>query len=150
MDQQFKDRISWWHLRVKKEKDHWIRFILYYFIFDAYLGENSGKSNNTKKLKWFLNNPNPLKDSFSDIWDNKLLPEVKVLKSFSPIKDMRPNFNEKVALNDENNLKEIFQFIYQIRCNLFHGAKDRMDDKDSSLVESAGNFLRYSIDWWLI
>lgn len=42
---QFIDRIDWWHLKAEREKDPWIRFILYYFIFDAYLSEGSQSSN---------------------------------------------------------------------------------------------------------
>jgi hypothetical protein len=37
-------------------------------------------------------------------------------------------------LTDINNKKEIFDLIYQIRCNTFHGAKDLGDAKDNQLT----------------
>ena len=76
MNQKFKDRISWWQLMAKKERNPWISFVLYYFIFDAYLSEGSQSGSDRKKLKWFLDNDNPLKTSLADSWKTKLLPEA--------------------------------------------------------------------------
>lgn len=99
-------------------------------------------------MRWFLDNDNPLRKSFNGCWETRLLPEAKALKSLSPILDMRPDFTREVFLNDETNLEEIFNFIFQIRCNLFHGSKDMTNGKDSNLVKYAGDFLKDSIDWW--
>lgn len=150
MDPQFRYRISWWHLRAKKEKDPWIRFVIYYFIFDAYLSYGSQSGNDAKKLKWFLTHKNPLKSSFDGCWKTRLLPQARALKALSPVFDMRPGSSKKAELKDENNYEEIFNFIYQIRCNLFHGSKDRMSSRDSSLVFHAGEFLRDAINWWIV
>lgn len=150
MDPLFKNRIEWWHLLAKKQEDHWIRFILYYIIFDAYLTNESQASGDMAKIRWFIDNENSLKTSFSGCWKTKLLPQAKALKSFSPIRDMRPGSRDTVVLKDETNVSEVIRFIYQIRSNLFHGSKDRMDDKDSSLVFHGGEFLREAIDWWLV
>lgn len=148
INQEFLNRISWWHLRAKREKDHWIRFILYYFMFDAYLSEGSKSGNDQVKLKWFLNTPNPLKNKLKDL-SKKLLDSARALKDMSPVRDMRPGSSKISAIKNENDLGEVVRFIYQIRCNLFHGSKDRMDGRDSNLVYYAGEFLRDAINWWL-
>ena len=124
--------------------------VLYYLIFDAYITRGSGSNTDKGKLKWFTENGNSLKESIPDSWNTKLLPEVKALKSFSPISDMSPVSRGDAHLNDVENYKEIFDFIYQIRCNLFHGSKDLQDPKDSNLVFHGGQFLRFIIDWWII
>jgi len=70
-------------------------------------------------------------------------------KELSPIQDMRPNSNGMVYLNDENSLEQTFNFVYQIRCNLFHGAKDIKDARDAELVSRGAKFLRFCIDRWM-
>ncbi len=151
MDELFKNKLSWWHLKAQREKkDPWVRFVLYYLIFDAYITKYSGSNTDKGKLKWFVENSNSLRDSISDSWTTKLLPEVNALKSFSPIQDMRPNPTTDTVLADVESYKEIFDFIYQIRCNLFHGSKDLQDTRDSNLVFHGGQFLRFMIDWWIV
>lgn len=146
----FENRLSFWYSKAKREKDPWVRFLLYYIIFDAYITQYSGQNKDAEKLKWFIENSNSLRDSLSDSWTTKLLPEVNALKSFSPIQDMRPNPSADTVLKDTDSYKEIFNFIYQIRCNLFHGSKDLRDSRDSNLVFHGGQFLKFMIDWWIV
>lgn len=150
MDPELRYRLSWWHIKAKKESDLWVRFVLYYLIFDAYISDGSGSGNDKNKLDWFSKTPNSLRDSMNGCWQTKLLPMSKTLKGMSPIYDMRPNSNDSVSIKNEEDIGEIFQFIYQIRCNLFHGSKDVTNGRDSNLVEFAGIFLRDAIDWWMV
>lgn len=150
MDPLFKNKLSWWQLKAKKEKDPWVKFFLYYQIFDSYITKYSGSNTDKGKLKWFVESDNSMKNSLPDSWKTKLLPYAKALQSLSPVHDMRPNPGPDTILNDPENLKEIFDFIYQIRCNLFHGAKDLHDQRDASLVFYGGEFLRTMIDWWIL
>ena len=71
------------------------------------------------------------------------------LKELSPIQDMRPNSNNMVHLNNENDPEQVFNFLYQIRCNLFHGAKNLKDTRDYELVSRGAKFLRAAIDNWM-
>jgi hypothetical protein len=150
MNSELRDRLSWWNIRAKKEKDPWIRFVLYYMIFDAFITDGSNSGNDKKKLRWFLDNQNSLKDSLGGCWGTWLLPQVRGLKGMSPIYDMRPGSSRFIQITDENNLEQIFMSIYQIRCNLFHGSKDMMNTRDADLVYFGGEFLRNSIRWWLV
>lgn len=151
MDQELKNRLSWWHLKAKRErKDYWVRFVLYYLIFDAFISSESGKGNDIQKLRWFYDNNNSFKDSFDGCWRTRLLPQAQELKSLCPVYDMRPGSSRNVTINDENDVSEVFDVIYQIRCNLFHGSKDVIDENDSNLVYYAGQFMKEAIDWWLV
>jgi hypothetical protein len=149
MDIFFKNKLSLWHQKAKKEKDPWVKFVLYYLIFDAYTTKYSGSNNDAGKLDWFLGSNNSLRDSIAGSWKSKLLPMAQALKALSPVSDMRPRPVESVALEDVESYEEIFKFIYQIRCNLFHGSKDLQDSRDKNLVHFGGKFLEAMIDWWM-
>lgn len=47
-----------------------------------------------------------------------------------------------IIICEENNLKTIKNVLYQIRCNIFHGAKTPGDAEDDKIVESALPILR--------
>lgn len=153
VNQNFKQRMVWWYAKLNNVKrkiweDPWLDFMLCWMIFDAYLTEISQCDRDREKLNYFYNNKNDFKDSILNKWDS-LSGYVIKLMDLSPIEDMRPSSNKMIYLNDENNLKQTFNFIYQIRCNLFHGSKDIKDTKDAELVKHAAKFLRSSIDYWM-
>ena len=153
INQSFKNRIVWWYaklnnLKLKTGQDPWLDFMLCWMIFDAYLTEISQSGSDEKKLNYFYQNKCDFKDHILAKWDS-LSGYAGKLKEFSPIQDMRPNSNRRVYLSDENNLEQTFGFVYQIRCNLFHGAKDVRDDRDAELVRCGAKFLRLCIDSWM-
>jgi len=145
MDDIFFKRLKLWHSKIDGQTDSWIKFVICYLIFDAYLTKFSESGYDDKKIKWFLNNDNQLKN----IWNSNSKESIRLLKEMSPIYDMRPNSNKIVKLLDENNLEQIVKFIYQIRCNFFHGSKDSTDDRDNKLILNAGDFLKDTIDQWI-
>ncbi len=154
VSQDFKKRMVWWYaklnnVRLKIWNDPWLDFTLCWIIFDAYLTEISQCDRDRDKLEYFYKNRSDFKDYILSKWDSLLLGYVIGLKKLSPIRDMRPNSSNTVYLNDETNLEETFNFIYQIRCNLFHGSKDIKNAKDADLVRYADKFLRASIDCWM-
>ncbi len=149
VNQDFKKRMIWWFAKLKNIKlkiwqDPWLDFMLCWMIFDAYLTEISQCDRDRDKLNYFYQNNNDFKSQILSKWS-----PVTELKKLSPVQDMRPNSNEAVHLNDENNLEQVFDFIYQIRCNLFHGAKNAKDARDYELVRHGAKFLRACIDNWM-
>ncbi len=151
VNQSFKERMVWWYAKLNNVKlkiwqDPWLDFMLCWMIFDAYLTEISRSASDRKKLDYFYKNKNDFKDIILKKW-NSLKP-IK-LKELSPIQNMRPKLNKLVSLNDENNLEQCFNFVYQIRCNLFHGAKNIKSTKDAELVRHGAKFLRACIDSWM-
>jgi len=153
VNHDFKERMVWWYAKLNNVKlkiwqDSWLDFMLCWMIFDAYLTEISQSGFDRDKLNYFYQNRCDFKDHILAKW-NSLSEYVAKLKEFSPIQDMRPNSNRMVTLQDENNLEQIFDFVYQIRCNLFHGAKDIKNNKDVELVRHGAKFLRFCIDSWM-
>ena len=153
VNQDFKERMVWWYAKLNNVKlkiwqDPWLDFMLCWMIFDAYLTEISQCDLDRDKLKYFYQNKCDFKDRIQTMW-NSLSGYVVKLKELSPIQDMRPNSNRMIYLKDKNNLEQTFDFVYQIRCNLFHGAKDIKNAKDAELVSFAAKFLRFSIDCWM-
>lgn len=51
-----------------------------------------------------------------------------------PIIDMRPDKHRKVPITIKGNPHSLFESIYQVRCNLFHGNKSLNDERDKRLV----------------
>ncbi|MDP3996778.1 MAG: hypothetical protein Q8P86_03750 [bacterium] len=153
VDQGFKTRMAWWYfklnnVKLKIRQDPWLDFMLCWMIFDAYLTEISQSGSDRDKLDYFYQNRSDFKDRILKKW-NSLSGYALTFKELSPIQDMRPNSNGMIYLNDENSLEQTFDFVYQIRCNLFHGAKDMKNDRDAELVSRGAQFLRFCIDRWM-
>lgn len=142
MNEELKNRLRFWKEKADHvSNDHWVRFIIYWMMFDASITEGSGKDNDRARLNWFYANDNELKNIFREYWNRpKYLEILGELKKLSPISDMRPSKreNSSVVLSDILNEQEVLEFIYQIRCNTFHGAKDLSDTKDQHLVRLTG------------
>lgn len=69
--------------------------------------------------------------------DPEFLQRIKKLAQYTVL-DMRPGHQgESKSISDLNSLDELLDVIYQIRCNLFHGQKSRIDPHDRELVELA-------------
>ena len=141
----------WWYAKLNNTslkiwQDPWLNFMLCWIMFDAYLTEISQCDRDTDKLQFFFQNENDFK---SRLLNNGSLGSIK-LKELSPIEDMRPGSSLLVRLNDENSVEQVFKFIYQVRCNLFHGAKNIKSDRDYHLVDRSAKFLKSAIDQWMM
>ncbi|MBI2012230.1 hypothetical protein HYS91_05695 [Candidatus Daviesbacteria bacterium] len=149
MDESIKDLIGWWKLKGQGERDPFIRFFFFYVCFDAWITAESGKDSDRDKIRWFLENDNCLKEQRFGFWNaSRAQSLLKNLRNLSPVEDMRPGRKGKYKeLKDINNLEEVVWFIYQIRCNLFHGSKDPINSRDASLVELSGELLEKWITW---
>lgn len=153
VNQDFKKRMVWWYaklnnIKLKIWQDPWLDFMLCWMIFDAYLTEISRSGIDRDKLNYFYRNKCDFKNHILTKW-NSLSGYVSKLRELSPISDMRPNSKRTIYLKNEKNLEQTFDFVYQIRCNLFHGAKDIKDAKDAKLVRYGAKFLRTSINCWM-
>ncbi|MBI2018196.1 hypothetical protein HYS96_00650 [Candidatus Daviesbacteria bacterium] len=148
MNQNVKDLIGWLKLYGERETNSFTRFFFFYMCFDAWITAESQKDRDTEKLKWFLSNDNCLKDEWFEVLPSKRMTSLlNDLKTKSPVYDDSPNSNKKRELNNINNIEEVVWFIYQIRCNLFHGSKSPMTSRHASLVELSGLILEKWIAW---
>jgi hypothetical protein len=51
MDEDLKQRLRFWKEKADHvTNDHWVRFIIYWMIFDAYITEKSGSDKDRGKL----------------------------------------------------------------------------------------------------
>lgn len=151
MNEELGQRLGFWMLKAEENSDIWIRFLIYWMIFDSYLTEESGRDRDKDRLRWFLESENDLKNKFREQWklSGNLL---KNLKALSPIWDLRPTKRSTtlVHLEDIEDERQVLGFLYQIRCNTFHGGKDLASERDAQLVRYAGELLREPIKAWLI
>ena len=64
------------------------------------------------------------------------------MKKFSPLHDMRPGHYHNVKkLENINEIEQVIEFVYLVRCNLFHGAKSPGNRDDVELVELSAQVL---------
>jgi hypothetical protein len=151
MDTLINERIGEWIARAHRLQnqglhDEFIRFFIYYMCLDAWMTSESGQDLDKQKLAWLLKDGGLLKKVFASKEFN--MHDTASLKALSPIVDMRPGHEaQPVHLHDAENLEEVVNFIYQIRCNLFHGGKSPASGRDSDLVFFAGEFLKNWIGW---
>lgn len=77
---------------------------------------------------------------------SELLMNVKTDKHNQSIK-----VNFDVVYNDKsiNNISELFCNIHQVRCNLFHGAKDMSTYRDQDLVKESSDILKLFLKAYL-
>lgn len=148
MTDNVRNLISWWKLKGQRETDYFIKFFFFYVCFDAWITSESNKDSDWEKLNWLFTNDSCLKRQWSEVQSSRVISLLKNLQHYSPLEDMRPGHrNRKVYLDDTENFEQVIRFIYQIRCNLFHGAKDPMNNRDAILVELSAEVLEKWIVW---
>ena len=136
-------RLEWWFKKLDCQEDSFIKFIILWFILNAWLTIISKKDRDRKALNWFYDNKSLLKDTATKILTQSyVIKTLEDLKKQSPIYDMRPGHkHESKELKNIKGIKEVLEFIYQIRCNLFHGSKSPGDSRDKNLVEFSSKIL---------
>jgi len=65
---------------------------------------------------------------------------LKALVSYSPIKDSKGRRHDIEMIN-ENDRKNIIDAMYRIRCNLFHGSKSSINNRDNKLIKTASGIM---------
>jgi len=150
----FKEKIIWWVLKLNNPKlriwdDKWLSFMLCWVIFDSYLTEISKSDTDKERLLFFLKEENSFRKAISEN-PNFIKEFGSKFKNLLPVYDMRPNHStEFKEVTNEDNLDQVINFVYQIRCNLFHGAKNIRNHRDAELVSVGERFLRDSIALWV-
>lgn len=142
-DEEF-ESIAIWRDRAYVIDDIYVKFFILYMCFDAWMTSESGKDSDEKKKQWIKQDGNLL-HQYWKTGRHESIDFLKGLKGLSPVKDLRPGHqNSFEKLTDINNFKQVVDFIYQIRCNLFHGGKSAIDGRDRELVEYSYHVL---LEW---
>lgn len=132
-----------WLARLGFETDSFIKFITLWFVFNAWLvniAPDRLEFNERESLSWFYDNDSNLKKwAMIQLARDEIQQVLGELKKLSPISNRKREVD--VLLSDTTSLQQVMDFIYQIRCNLFHGYKNPRDDADKLLVEFSSQFL---------
>lgn len=132
--------IEKWISRSENEQDPFVRFFMLYMCLDAWMTSVSNEDRDDRKLDWLLQTDNDLKES----WHSTPLKEDSLheLYSIGKVKDLRPRHDgTERHLSNPDNFEEVILFIYQVRCNLFHGGKRPDDSNDIRLVNFSADLL---------
>ncbi len=140
--------IGRWITRARDERDPFVKMFIMYMCLDAWMTSGSGMDRDDQKLKWLKGTSNPLKEHWLDA-PYKTVP-LNGLKKVGKVEDMRPNHRgEFKYLTNIDNLDEVVDFMYQVRCNLFHGGKSYTKINDRQLCGWSAKILLNWIEWTL-
>ena len=121
-------------------------YFILYMCLDTWMTIGSNEHGDIQKKEWAAREDNYLQSN----WKGTQLSSVKDLKELkrlSPVKDLRPGLeNRTVPLNNIYDFLQIMDFIYQIRCNLFHGGKMALIHRDRELVKFSSQILKSWIE----
>jgi len=148
INQETRQLIGWWVVRARNERDPFVKMFIVYMCLDAWMTTGSGEDLDSRKLSWLKDSDNPLNKHWASA-PNKKVP-LNGLKGVGKIEDKRPTHGgEHKYLTDTENLDQIVDFIYQIRCNLFHGGKSYVNTNDRNLCRWSAAILQNWIEWTL-
>jgi hypothetical protein len=113
------------------------------------MSEESRGEYDREKLDWLISTDNVLKSHWDDT-PHKTGP-LNGLAGVREVENMHPNHRgEFVYLTDINDFGQIIRFMYQIRCNLFHGGKSPAKPRDRDLTRWSAMILDNWLTWTLL
>ena len=77
---------------------------------------------------------------------NSPLKEYKGNDKFIATKKRKENHTNLIYGTEEEKIIALFQTLYTVRCNLFHGSKDTGDINDVNLVQNSGEILELLLE----
>lgn len=135
--------VKLWHERATAERDEFSRFVFCYFCFNAIISNLSGEETDRGALRWTYENPNAIQDAFAHLLSGDYFcRQIGYLQKLGPIPTHRlaPR-PQAIEILDCRSVREVLDFIYQVRCNLFHGRKIPNNVEDLKLVRASGIIL---------
>jgi hypothetical protein len=148
MDKNVRATIGWWKNLGSDQADPFMKFFMFYVCLDAWMTTSSGANSDRRKLAWLITTDNPLKEHWATIaTGQKFRSWLNGLAKIGTVKDMTPGSHDYKKLNDIADFEQVILFIYQIRCNLFHGGKSPVNKNDRRLVSLSAKILERWIEW---
>lgn len=142
--------MSSWKFYAERQSDPFVRFFLLYMCLDSWMSAGSGSSSDSRKKTWLTSDENALRLhwNISGRHDAPFLSLVQIGR----VKNMSPNPHpDRVwkVLSHDSDFSVLIEFIYQIRCNLFHGGKNPFNIHDDVLVQNSAEILEDWVSWLL-
>lgn len=143
-------------LYAKYEKENnkiFVEFIMYWVAFNCLYNSCVDSEENNRIRAYCKQNMSLLKEY--NAFEKK---QIEILKK-SPICNMwrkistnrecckktekicKKRHDNLLSDNEDEKISALFQTMYQVRCNLFHGGKSPSDDRDRELVQASAVIL---------
>lgn len=120
----------------------WIAFNAYYKQFFPGIGGDHEKVRAICKDKKYIKIYDDLSNKNKLFCKNlEKLKEELEKKPLVDMKNKKPFGTYLGVISSIKKMEEVFEILYGIRCNLFHGDKSLLDDRDKKLIEFAYNIL---------
>ena len=123
-----RDHIMKWYLRSQGKKIKFSmvdKFISLWIAFVSWSEFESNKETDRKILQWLKKSPFML-EIFQGLAEDQEF--IHALQGLRGIPIHRYVKDEQVTINNIKDLGQVLEFIYVVRCNLFHGHGDLEDD----------------------
>lgn len=145
-----------WYSSGRYNKDPMIRFVMDWIAFNWLYSEIEGEGDWWKVKEYCKNHHDVLEryPAFDTTWFQTL--------TRSPVKSMRRNkvvrkntqrHRDLIEGTGDDRIVDLFDTIYTVRCNLFHGSKRRRSmlvgddgERDNSIVEASAAILEGYLD----
>ena len=130
---------EWYRLSIGQtvdQSDTFFRFVAVWVAFNAFYSSRMKKEYGDRKQVMAYARESDVIDLHS-----KLLKEDQYYKNAVCVLKGKGVYNtsdkRRCSIDKIENLSQVAQCIYQVRCNLFHGGKAPTDLRDQSLVDAS-------------
>ncbi len=144
-EQKIKDLIKgWYENKAKRESDPFFKFLCLWICFNAWISYKSNKTTDRDMINWLKNETEKSSDIILEYEHAKKTDSFRKnlgsIVLFSPIKDSIGS-RDSISVSGVDDMTNVIEAIYRIRCNLFHGGKSQNDSRDIKLVKCASIIL---------
>jgi len=120
------------------------KFFCFYLCLNILMANLSKENSDRKMLNWVKRNDSVLSRAFAEkINHQPFVVRLEELKRMSPVSDARTGVNGDKSIRDINNMGQVLEVVYKIRCNFFHGNKLLTVDRNRRLIETSTYLLKY-------
>ena len=146
----YEELIISWHKRAEEEEDNFVKFIFEYLAFIAFLNRSNTDNKPDRQLIQRLKRDENIKSEFLNKVDKKSIRELIDILKENPLQNVTNNNDRwwdcdtdnclnKKSVNDGkilnvNDYRNIIEFVYRARNNLFHGKKGSDIERDIIIV----------------
>jgi hypothetical protein len=122
--------------------DYFQLYVNLWVGFNYWFAKESNEPNRDRNgIEWVKNNLR-----LKNLYESDLLVPEKIFKKTQAYLDTNPmqpsnRYDWHGKFSEERQWSELVEFLYQVRCNLFHGRKNPDDYTDNVLVEMAYGLL---------
>ena len=130
--------LEWYQYGLEKSDDFFMRFMMHWVAFNWLYNSEEGESTERGKIRqYYFHN----KHIFAK-YDAFSTPDIAVFLEGPVYGSVDP----KKAKDDYEGVKNkdircLLMTLYRVRCNLFHGSKSLMVERDQALVRASANVL---------